>query len=93
MDRPALNPLPANAYVFAQWGKARVNIDYHVLKKTYDAQRLKDICQRALLLGTGRYKSVESILKHELDQIDPVIDTEPVLPDDHDNIRGPSYYH
>jgi transposase len=30
LDRPALNPLPANAYVFAQWGKARVNIDYHV---------------------------------------------------------------
>ena len=30
LDRPALSPLPANAYIFAQWGKARVNIDYHV---------------------------------------------------------------
>ena len=200
VDRPALNPLPANAYIFAQWRKARVNIDYHVevdrhyysvpnafakkqvdiryteqtvecfynsqriashcrsqmighhttvrehmpeshrqygdwsperliswahkygkctaelinqimqsrrhpeqgyrsclgilrLEKTYGAQRLEAACTRALLLGTQRYKSVESILKHGLDQIDPVSDDEPTLPDDHDNIRGPSYYH
>jgi len=200
LDRPALKPLPANAYVFAQWGKARVNIDYHVevdrhyysvpnayrkmqvdvryteqtvecfynsqriashprsrmighhstvrehmpeshrqygdwsperliswahkygkctaelvnqimqsrrhpeqgyrsclgilrLEKTYGAQRLEAACQRALLLGTRRYKSVESILKHGLDLLDPVNDAEPILPDDHDNIRGPSYYH
>ena len=200
LDRPALKPLPANAYIFAEWGKARVNIDYHVevdrhyysvpnayrklqvdvryteqtvecfynsqriashcrsrmighhttvrehmpeshrqygdwsperliswahkygkctaelvnqimqsrrhpeqgyrsclgilrLEKTYGAQRLEAACQRALLLGTKRYKSVESILKHGLDQIDPVSDEEPDLPDDHDNIRGPSYYH
>ena len=200
VDRPALNPLPANAYIFAQWRKARVNIDYHVevdrhyysvpnafakkqvdiryteqtvecfynsqriasqcrsqmighhttvrehmpeshrqygdwsperliswahkygrctaelinqimqsrrhpeqgyrsclgllrLEKTYGAQRLEAACTRALLLGTRRYKSVESILKHGLDQIDPVSDDEPTLPDDHDNIRGPSYYH
>ena len=30
IDRPALLPLPASRYVFAQWKKARVNIDYHV---------------------------------------------------------------
>ncbi len=30
LDRPALKPLPAQPYVFAQWKKARVNIDYHV---------------------------------------------------------------
>jgi transposase len=30
IDRPALKPLPAVAYEFAQWKKARVNIDYHV---------------------------------------------------------------
>jgi transposase len=200
LDRPALKPLPVNAYIFAEWGKARVNIDYHVevdrhyysvpnayrkmqvdvrytelsvecfynsqriashsrsrmighhttvrehmpeshrqygdwsperliswaqkygkctaelvnqimqsrrhpeqgyrsclgilrLEKTYGAERLEAACQRALLLGTKRYKSVESILKHGLDQVDPVSDAEPVLPDDHDNIRGPSYYH
>ena len=30
LDRPALQPLPATAYEFAQWKKVRVNIDYHV---------------------------------------------------------------
>ncbi|MFT6309458.1 MAG: transposase [Halioglobus sp.] len=200
LDLPALKSLPSSAYVFAQWKKARVNIDYHVeverhyysvpnaytkkqidvryteqtvecfynsqriasharsrmighhttvrghmpeshrqygdwsperliswaqkygkctaelvnqimqsrrhpeqgyrtclgilrLEKTYGAERLESACERALLLGTKRYKSVESILKHGLDKLDPVADTDPVLPDDHDNIRGPSYYH
>jgi len=30
IERDALLPLPASRYVFAQWKKARVNIDYHV---------------------------------------------------------------
>ena len=30
LDRPALRPLPTERYVFAQWKKVRVNIDYHV---------------------------------------------------------------
>lgn len=30
IDRPALRPLPAQRYQFAEWVKARVNIDYHV---------------------------------------------------------------
>ena len=30
LDRPALLPLPATRYDFAQWKKARVNIDYHI---------------------------------------------------------------
>ena len=200
LDRPALKPLPASAYVFAQWKKARVNIDYHVevdrhyysvphgyakkqidvrytdttvecfynsqriashvrsrnaahhttvrehmpeshrqygdwsperliswankygkctaelvnqimqsrrhpeqgyrsclgilrREKSYGAERLEAACERALLLGTHRYKSVESILKHGLDEKQPESDTDPLLPDDHDNIRGPSYYH
>jgi transposase len=29
-DRPALKPLPATAYEFALWKKAKINIDYHV---------------------------------------------------------------
>jgi transposase len=29
-DRPALQPLPVDRYVYADWSKARVNIDYHV---------------------------------------------------------------
>lgn len=30
LDRPALNPLPAKRYEFAEWRRLRVNIDYHV---------------------------------------------------------------
>ena len=29
LDRPALKPLPAERYEYAEWRKARVNIDYH----------------------------------------------------------------
>jgi transposase len=30
IDRPALRPLPARPYAYAEWKRARVNIDYHV---------------------------------------------------------------
>ncbi|MFO7558525.1 MAG: IS21 family transposase [Desulfobacterales bacterium] len=30
IDRPALKPLPAVQYEYAEWKKARVNIDYHI---------------------------------------------------------------
>ena len=30
IDRPALQPLPAQRFVFAEWKKTRINIDYHV---------------------------------------------------------------
>lgn len=30
IDRPALSPLPPHAYEYAEWKRARVNIDYHV---------------------------------------------------------------
>jgi len=30
LDQPALQPLPATAFAYGEWKKARVNIDYHV---------------------------------------------------------------
>jgi transposase len=56
-------------------------------------ERLEAACQRALKIGSCSYKSIESILKHDLDRqpfpgkprLAPVID--------HVNIRGPKYYH
>ncbi len=30
LDQPALRPLPARPFVFAEWKFARVNIDYHI---------------------------------------------------------------
>jgi transposase len=63
------------------------------LGKSYGEERLEAACGRALLLGTSRYKSIESILKHGLDNKPLAEQTELSLPADHDNIRGPSYYH
>jgi transposase len=200
LDKPVLQPLPAEPYVYAEWKKARVNIDYHIavgghyysvpytlikkevevrithntvecfyrgnriashrrsdqkgrhttisvhmpeshrqagewsperltawaaktgpateklirtalgarkhpqqayrsclgilrLGKSYGEARLEAACQRALMLGSCRYKSIESILKHRLDQQPLEEQQELALPDTHDNIRGPAYYH
>ena len=35
IDRPALKPLPAEAYEFCEWHKHRVGIDYHVEADAY----------------------------------------------------------
>ena len=200
IDRPALKPLPVQAYQFAEWKKATVNVDYHIevarhyysvphtlIKKRIDVRltdttvecfykgkrvashirshhkgrhstikehmpkshqkwaqwtpdrfmrwaakigphtarmierilnsrphpqqgfrsclgilrlakdfgdaRLEAACRRALAIGGTNYRSVESILKHNLDQ-KPL----PDQPDNdtavqHGNIRGARYYH
>ena len=200
LERPALKPLPAEPYVYAEWKKVRVHIDYHVeidrhyysvpytlvgkqlharfsantvecfhrgarvashirsylpgrhttlaehmpekhrrsaqwsperfiqwaqktgpataqlithvlgarrhpeqsyrsclgilrLGKSYGDTRLEAACQRALTLGTYAVRSIESILKHRLDEQPLSEPQERPLPLDHDNIRGPSYYH
>ncbi|MCY4428698.1 MAG: IS21 family transposase [Halieaceae bacterium] len=200
LDRPALQPLPAEPYVYAEWKQAQVHIDYHVavdghyysvpyalikkavevritrntiecfhqgnrvashrrshhkgshttvpahmpeahrqagewspgrlakwaaqtgpateklirtvlgsrkhpqqayrsclgilrLGKAYGNERLEAACRRALTLGSCRYKSIESILKHRLDEQPVEEQQELPLPDGHDNIRGPAYYH
>ena len=63
------------------------------LGKAYGDDRLEAACRRALMLGSHSYKSIESILKHRLDG-EPLTEPEELaLPEDHDNIRGPSYYH
>jgi transposase len=31
LDKPALNPLPAEPFDLSQWSRARVNIDYHIV--------------------------------------------------------------
>ena len=35
LDKPALKPLPTHPYVYAEWKKARVHIDYHIEVKDY----------------------------------------------------------
>jgi transposase len=63
------------------------------LGKAYSDARLEAACRRALTLGSHSYKSIESILKHRLDDKPIAEQQELALPEDHDNIRGPSYYH
>jgi len=199
LDKPALKPLPDQAYEYAEWRKARVNIDYHVaveghyysvpyalvrkevevrltatvveifhkgqrvashfrshrpgqhttvtghmpkshqhhlewtperliqwaqktggetaravetilaarphpqqgfrsclglmrLGKEYGPERLEAACARALALNAVSYRSVESILKKELDKRPLPEKTPPAPALDHDNIRGAGYY-
>jgi transposase len=199
LDRPALKPLPAYPYQYAEWKKARVNIDYHIevdrhyysvphqliqkqldvritpttiecfyknkrvashirsyqqgrhttvkehmpkshqkwaewtpqrfihwagkigpqtvqlienilnsrrlpqqgfrsclgvlrLAKSYGDQRLEAACKRAVAIGGTSYRSVESILKHNLDQKPLIDETAAVAPISHINIRGAHYY-
>ena len=63
------------------------------LAKDFGDARLEAACRRALAIGGTSYRSVESILKHNLDQ-KPL----PEHPDndtsvEHGNIRGAQYYH
>ena len=62
------------------------------LAKTYSDARLEAAAQRALTLGARSVRSVESILKHRLDEQPLHEAPECPLPDDHDNLRGPSYF-
>ena len=62
------------------------------LAKRYGEDRLEAACRRALPAGIHSYKGVKNILDAKLDQIEP---EEPptVVPSDHANIRGQTYYH
>ena len=62
------------------------------LSQAYSPARLEAACERALRLHTCRYRSIESILKHRLDE-------QPAAPEDsaprvldHANVRGSAYY-
>lgn len=63
------------------------------LGKSYTPERLEQACRRALHLETFSYRSLESILKKNLDQ-QPLPESTPgvPLPDQHENLRGPEYF-
>jgi hypothetical protein len=58
------------------------------LAKAYRDARLEAACTRALLLGTYRYQSIESILKHGWDSKPVEVAEESTLPPQHENVRG-----
>ena len=55
-------------------------------------ERLEAACRRALHFGTCSYPSVDSILKHRLDQ-QPLEQELPLNSPDHVNVRGGAYCH
>jgi transposase len=64
------------------------------LSKRYGPDRLEAACNRALVIRSRSYKSVESILKHGLDREElPGKSTPVLIPGDHENVRGRKYYH
>jgi transposase len=64
------------------------------LGKRYSPDRLEAACLRALLIKAYSFKSVESILKKNLDQ-QPLLfeQDETEQPTPHKNVRGNTYYH
>ena len=48
IDRPALKPLPSSPYEYAEWKKARVNIDYHIEidGHYYSVPSSQQVCKR-----------------------------------------------
>lgn len=63
------------------------------LEKKYTKVRLEAACSRALTIGAHSYKSVESILKNELDKQPLPQKQSTNIPKQHDYIRGKNYYH
>ncbi|MFQ6003956.1 MAG: IS21 family transposase [Woeseia sp.] len=63
------------------------------LGKRYTAKRLEAASRRALAIGACSYKSIESILKNGLDKKPLPATTIESPAIEHDNLRGPDYYH
>jgi len=64
------------------------------LGKQYSNQRMEAACRRAIAVRAYSYKSVRSILEKGLDKLPlPESDLPPVIPIEHNNIRGSEYYH
>lgn len=62
------------------------------LEKTYTAERLDAACERALLVGARSYQTVKAILKAGLDQQKSEDEATTAIPE-HENVRGPEYFH
>jgi len=61
----------------------------------YLAERIEEVCRRAVMSSARSYKHVERMLKHGLDLVphpDEDDDDESARPIEHDQVRGPEYY-
>lgn len=62
------------------------------LEKTYGGERLDTACARVVAVGGRSYKHVESVLRLGLDRAEQN-DAPDVSVGEHENVRGPDYYH
>ena len=62
------------------------------LSETYGSHRAEAACKKALALCAPNYKSVKAILQNGMDRLPDKPPEAPVLPVEHDNIRGAQYY-
>jgi transposase len=70
----------------------RASIGIMQLVKSYGRERVEAACARALEIGARSYTSVKSILKNNLDAKRPASAADgPAI--EHNNIRGPGYFH
>jgi transposase len=64
------------------------------LGEKYSPERLEAACARAVALGAYSYKNVKNILEKGLDRQQLLTGAKPVTATiEHENIRGPGYYH
>jgi transposase len=63
------------------------------LAREYTPVRLEAACTRALSIRSPTYRSVASILKSGLDRQTRSSPVTTATPADHENVRGPDYYH
>jgi len=80
----ANRPFPQQAYR-ACYGLLR-------LGERYGDSRLEKACEKALVAGAIRYQQVELILKNKLEEVSHSLADTYNSPD-HENIRGPDYFH
>jgi len=62
------------------------------LTKRYGQDRLEAACERALLLGTFKYRHVRDLLANNRDRAPQASDTADWISPEHANVRGPGYY-
>jgi transposase len=63
------------------------------LARQYTPARLEAACTRALSIRSPNLQSVTSILKKGLDRQQVLPSTKPAVLTEHENVRGPDYYH
>ncbi len=62
------------------------------LGERYSPERLEAACHRALAIRGVSYRSIKSILEHDLDRVPLEEQATLELPQEHENLRGPDYY-